>query len=73
MRSDQFSDEVKASLDADDACTFYDYRVMNLRKLFPYLNRQLNDVLMRFSVGTTHFYGRVDQVAEELGNALDSM
>ncbi|MCP4601939.1 MAG: hypothetical protein GY847_15730 [Proteobacteria bacterium] len=31
-------------------------RIANLRKLFPYIPRELNDILMRFSVGSTEFY-----------------
>jgi hypothetical protein len=72
LRSDAFSDTVKNSLTADDASAFYEYRIINLRKLFPYLPRALNDVLMRFSHATTDYYERMSQVAEDLGGALDS-
>jgi serine/threonine protein kinase len=71
LRSDRFSDAIKQSLTADDASAFYDYRIINMRKLFPYVPQPLNNVLMRFSVGETNFFERMDQVAEELGNALD--
>jgi hypothetical protein len=72
LRSDAFSDTVKGSLTGDDASAFYEYRIINLRKLFPYLPRALNDVLMRFSHATTDYYDRMSQVAEDLGSALDS-
>ena len=73
LRSDAYSDAVKGSLTEDDASAFYEYRIINLRKLFPYLPRALNDVLMRFSHGTSQYYERMGQVAEDLGDALDSI
>jgi hypothetical protein len=71
LRSRRFSDEIKASLVAADASAFYEYRIINLRKLFPYLPAPLNDVLMHFSAGATSYYQRMDQVAQDLGEALD--
>lgn len=44
------------SLAENDGFVLYRNRVANLRKLFPYISQELNDILMRFSVGTTSFY-----------------
>lgn len=71
MRSKTLPDRVKESLTGEDASAFYDYRIINLRKLFPYIPQPLNDVLMHFSVGATSYYQSMDQVAQELGEALD--
>ena len=49
MRSEKVSDETKLSLSSDDGSAFYEYRVMNLRKLYPYIPERLNDVLMHFA------------------------
>jgi hypothetical protein len=73
LRSDAFSDATKASLTADDASAFHEYRVINLRKLFPYVPKPLNDLLMRFSVGATDHYRHMEQVAADLGSALDQL
>jgi hypothetical protein len=73
MRSDAFSDSVKNSLTPEDASVFFNYRIMNLRKLFPYIPSSINDILMRFSVGTTDYYENLSEVAEDLGNALDNI
>lgn len=52
-------------LDEHDAMVLFRNRIANLRKLFPYIPRELNDILMRFSVGTISFYdGLEDQVAD---------
>jgi hypothetical protein len=71
MRSDGFSDSVKRSLTSEDASVFFNYRIMNLQKLFPYIPDSINDILMRFSVGTTDYYESLTEVAQDLGNALD--
>jgi serine/threonine protein kinase len=71
MRSDEFSDSVRNSLTPEDASVFFNYRIMNLQKLFPYIPDSINDILMRFSVGTTDYYESLTEVAEDLGNALD--
>jgi len=73
LRSDEFSDSTKSGLTPEDASLFFNYRIMNLRKLFPYLPKSINDILMRFSVGTTDYYESMAAVAEDLGNALDSI
>lgn len=73
LRSDEFPDSVKKGLRPEDASVFFNYRVMNLRKLFPYIPGCINDILMRFSVGTTDYYESLAEVAEDLGNALDAI
>ena len=49
-----------------DASVFFPYRVMNLRKVYPYLPRGLSDVLCRFSAGERNCYDRISQVADDL-------
>ncbi len=46
-----------------DAMAFYRYRVANLRKLFPWVSRDLNDLLVAFSVGHT---GPCPTLAEQI-------
>ena len=53
------------ALDDDDAIMLAKNRVANLRKLFPYLSPELNDVLLRFSAGASHFYEDLEsQIAD---------
>ena len=40
-----------SAITPDDTSMFFRYRVANLKKLFPYLPRKLNNVLLRFSFG----------------------
>jgi len=58
--------EAGVSIDDDDALLFYGYRVANLRKVFPYVSRQLNDLLMRFSIGASDFFSDFEEMAHAL-------
>jgi hypothetical protein len=50
----------------DDALPLAKHRVANLRKLFPYIPKALNDILMRFSVGSIDFYENLESPAADL-------
>jgi len=55
----------KGGLDEDDALLLSKHRVANLGKLFPYLPAELNEILLRFSCGASHFYEDLDhQIAD---------
>ncbi len=69
---DIYPDSVRQSLSSDDAMGFYKYRIMNLRKLFGYIPKRFNDILMRFAVNTTTFYDRVDQLSSDVREVLEA-
>jgi hypothetical protein len=58
--------ELAGRFSDDDASVFFPNRIMNLRKAFPYLSERLNAVLLRFSIGSTVRYERVDQIVSDL-------
>jgi hypothetical protein len=62
-----------APLTEQDASGFFVHRIMNLRKLFPWIPAALNDVLMHFSYGTADFYESVDEVIDDLRPVVRSL
>ena len=48
--------DFEETLTSDDMSLMFQHRVANLRKLFPYLSTDLNEILMRFSAGRTDPY-----------------
>jgi len=50
----------------DDALLFYNYRLANLRKIFPYIDPALNDLLMRFSTGAKDMFIDFEGIARHL-------
>lgn len=65
------SAEQMALLSPGDYSLMYRYRVMNLGKLFPYLPKELNDVLMHYTVSSEVFYEHVDELLTDLKPCLD--
>jgi hypothetical protein len=59
--------QLSSLLNEDDASAFFPHRVMNLRKIYPYVPEKLNDVLLRFSQGAQTAYDSISQVIEDLG------
>jgi len=57
-------------LTQDDTMVLYPYRVANLKTLYPYIPKKLNDVLLHFSYGTRRFYEDFQTLIEELEEAI---
>ncbi len=48
-------------------------RFLNLKKLFPYIPRMLNDIMLHFSGSATIYYELVDELVEDLNGYLRSL
>lgn len=53
-------------LDAGDVNIIFNNRVVNLRKVYPYIPRALNYVMMHFSRGANVYYETTDQLLDDL-------
>jgi serine/threonine protein kinase len=73
LQSDLYSDSIKEGLVSDDASAFYEHRIMNLQKVFPYIPDRLNDILMHFSVSTNTFYTSVSEIISDIDAALEEL
>lgn len=62
---------VAETLTKADFSIMYPYRVMNLRKVLPYIPDTLNRVLMHYAVGSDVFYETIDELLDELLPCLD--
>lgn len=63
-------DRVLATLTPEDTSLLARNRIVNLRKLFPYIPKELNDIFMHFARGTNVFY---DSVSEFQGDLMRAM
>ncbi len=61
------------TLSSDDASAFFRYRIINLKKLFPYMPDRLNDILMRFSLNTTAFYESTKQIIDDIELVIEEL
>jgi hypothetical protein len=72
MRSAKISDRIKNSLKSEDGSAFYEYRIINLKKLYPYIPQRLNDVLMHFAINPRGNYNTIDELLEDYGEMLEA-
>ncbi|MHC4707635.1 MAG: protein kinase, partial [Planctomycetota bacterium] len=59
-------------LEPGDFCVLDKRRLINLRKLYPFIPMMLNDILMHFSNGADVYYETVDEIIEDLNRCLYS-
>ncbi|MFZ5980360.1 MAG: hypothetical protein ACOYVF_06980, partial [Candidatus Zixiibacteriota bacterium] len=65
LKNVKFPLEVRQSLTAADASAFYEYRIMNLKKLYPYISPRLNDILLHFTTTPQSYYNSVGELLED--------
>lgn len=63
----------RLTLTEDDFSLFFAHRIMNLRRLFPYVPESLNRVLMRFSRKVEVLYSDLAEMMEELDEAAEDL
>ncbi len=54
-------------LTEDDVNIVFHYRVTNLKKIYPYIPEQLNNILMHFSAGARVYYNKTQELLDDLG------
>jgi hypothetical protein len=64
---------VLASLGDEDFSLYTRNRIMNLRKLFPYIPESMNSILMHFARGAEVFYEATEEFLEDLRAALGDL
>ncbi|QJB55224.1 serine/threonine protein kinase [Pseudodesulfovibrio sp. zrk46] len=55
----------------DDFSLIFKNRLVNLRRIFPYIPKPLNNVLMHFAAGAEVFYESVEEFLDDLRPCLD--
>ena len=70
MKSKHFSNTIKRSLTHEDASAFFEYRIMNLKKLYPYISEQLNDILLHFTLHPKVYYTKTCNLIRDYKAAL---
>ncbi len=66
LQQSTLPESVIASITQEDYSLMQQYRIVNLRKIFPYIPEQLNWVLLHFSMGTEIFYDSVEELLTDL-------
>lgn len=61
------------TLEPSDLSILDGSRVMNLRKVYPYIPKSLNNILLHFSRGCDVYYERADELIEDVNRCLYSV
>ncbi len=70
MAHPEMGEDVLATIEPGDYSLLSRNRITNLRKLFPYIPVELNNIFLHFSLGTEVFYDTVRELLEDLERAL---
>ena len=65
----QLDPAIISRLDDEDLNIVFRNRLVNLKKIFPYIPESLNHVMLHFSRGAHWFYEHTDQLIQDLKNA----
>lgn len=71
MARPDFEGYCGATFTAADFSMLFKHRLSNLRKVYPYIPKPLNDVLMHFSATTEVFYATVGEFLDDLLPCID--
>ena len=72
-RRERFPAGVISALQPADASAFHSHRLMNLKKIYPYISGRLNSVLMHFAMGTEDYYWLMTELMTDLCEAVEDI
>jgi hypothetical protein len=73
IRERAFYGDLVERLEPGDFSILDRWRLFNLRKLYPYIPKQLNDVLMHFSSSADVYYEYTDEMLDDIRRFMTSL
>ncbi len=71
LKDKNISDDIKNSMTPGDASVFYEYRLMNLQKLYPYISPMLSNILLHFTAKPIAVYNSMVELIDDYKNMLE--
>ncbi|MCX7880667.1 MAG: hypothetical protein N2517_08395 [Ignavibacteria bacterium] len=72
QKGNEFTESIKKSLSYEDSSAFYNYRIMNLKKLYPYIPEKLSNLLLHFTIRPVAFYSNIKEFLEDYADMLET-
>jgi serine/threonine protein kinase len=72
LKGSKFPSDVKESLKPEDASAFFEYRVMNLKKLYPYISPKLSQILNHFTIRPEAYYTNCGKLIDDYMDMLEA-
>jgi hypothetical protein len=73
LQDPEFGEKVIMTLHVNDLSLLSGDRIFNLQKIYPYLPGCFNDILLRFSAGTTIMYDSVTELYDDLAACIEQV
>ncbi len=71
LKSKEFTPQQKESLTSTDGSAFYQYRIINLSKLFDYIPPILDRILKHFTIRPIAYYAGIDEFIDDYHEMLE--
>ena len=73
LQDPDMGQSVLENLSENDLSLVSKDRIFNLQKLYPYIPKKMNDILLHFSVGTSVIYDSVNEFYDDLAAAVEEL
>jgi len=70
MQRSDIPSSIRDNLVPEDASAFFEYRIMNIKKLYPYISDRLSDILLHFTVKPKAYYSSVNELISDYKEML---
>jgi hypothetical protein len=73
LQNPEFGEKIFNTLVEGDLALVAQDRIFNLKKIYPYIPDELNDILLYFSTGTNVMYDTVEEFYDDLYRAVERL
>ncbi|MBM2816322.1 MAG: hypothetical protein HW421_3084 [Ignavibacteria bacterium] len=71
LKNDAYPESIRSTLSPADSSAFYTYRLMNLKKIYPYIPESLSNILLHFTTKPIAFYTSLDMLLDDYTEMLE--
>ncbi len=72
LKDKSISERVKNSLSMEHASAFYEYRVMDVGHIFPYISRRLRNLLQHFTISPKSYFKEINELIDAFSEVVDA-
>ncbi|MBT3233279.1 MAG: protein kinase [Calditrichaeota bacterium] len=71
LKDKSFSERVRKSLSMEHASAFYEYRIMDVGHIFPYVSKRLRNLLQHFTISPKSYFTKIDDLIDAFSEVVD--
>jgi tRNA A-37 threonylcarbamoyl transferase component Bud32 len=70
LKDKNIETSIKESLKAEDSSAFYEYRIMNLQKVYPYMPEGFSNLLRHFTIRPVGFFRNINEFTDKFFDTI---